>query len=108
LQQLVENAFAEFGRSPDFVRRRILPPLWADIESFDVLVAGVRSFGQEVVNQALGSVAPFARQLFVSKDVRTDRLRAVLPSYEAPDVDQLVRRTCAHLIETGWGRAAAA
>jgi nucleoside-diphosphate-sugar epimerase len=108
LARLVESSFAEFGRSPDFARRRLLPPLWTDRESFELLVGGLRSFGGQVVNQALNSVAPFARQLFVTKDVRNDRLREVLPSYRPPDTEALITRTCARLVATRWGRAEAA
>lgn len=104
LSGVLDNVFSQFEAVEEFRRRRILRPLLADEQSFDLLVEGVRSFGGGFVTQALDNVAPFARQLYVSKDVDNSRLRAALADYRAPDPAALVRRTCATLAATRWGR----
>jgi hypothetical protein len=104
LGELIKVAFAVFEEQDDFRARRILRPLFADARSFDLLVGAVRSFGGGILNQAVSSVAPFAPQLFVEKDPDNRRLRAAMPAYAAPDPKRLAERTCAHLVETHWGR----
>jgi nucleoside-diphosphate-sugar epimerase len=104
LQTFVDEAFAVFGEDKNFKNRRIMKPLFADAESFDVLVSSIDGFGGDVLRQALASVAPFARQLFIDKDVRTDNLEALLPT-AGPDARELARATCAWLVKTRWGKA---
>ncbi len=92
-----------------FRRRGVLRPLLGDEESFELLAAGVSTFGGGMVRRSLQSVVPFARQLFVGKELDNVRLRQVLgPSYRAPVAAQLVRRTCDTLVATRWGRHAVA
>lgn len=108
LGRLIEAAFAEFGRDAGFRARRILPPLFSDAEAFALLDEGVRSFGGGIVRQSLASVAPFARQLFIDKDIRNGDLAALMGTeYQAPDAEALIRATCARLAATRWGRGAA-
>jgi hypothetical protein len=83
----------------------VLRPPYADAESFALLVDGIEGFGGEVYRQALGSVAPFARQLFVHKEFDNRNLRAQLADYRAPVPAELVRRTCEHLVQTRWGKS---
>src|SRR5207244_9773870 len=85
LGELVDVGFATFALDAAFARRRVLKPLYSDADAFDLLAGGVRSFVGGVVNQAVSSVTPFARQLFVTKDLHNDQLRAALPGYRAPD-----------------------
>lgn len=104
LDQLIDLAFDAFSQADDFRRKRILRPLLADEESFTLLVEGVSPIAGGLVRSALGDVAPFARQLYVSKDVDNSRLREALPSHRFPDTPELVSRTCEHLVTTRWGR----
>lgn len=104
LGRLLEIALEVFAEDEDFVARRILPPLLCDEPSFRNLERGVASFGGPVLSQALASVAPFARQLFVTKDVRNAELRSLLPDYRVPDAEQLVRNAVRDLVLTRWGR----
>ena len=97
-----------FEADDTFRRRRVLRPLLGDEESFNVLASGVNSFGGGVVRQALSSVVPFARQLFVRKELDTTRLRAALDDYRPADGAELVRRTTDWLVATRWGRNAVA
>jgi nucleoside-diphosphate-sugar epimerase len=105
LGDFVELAFAEYERHEHFRRRRVLRPLFCAIEAFDDLVAASRTFRGSPVNQALESVSPFARQLYVHKDVSNDRLRSVWPDYAPPDPRAFITATTAHLVRTRWGRA---
>jgi nucleoside-diphosphate-sugar epimerase len=104
LGRLVDIAFESFEEDPSFRARRLLKPLYCDAEAFDLLVQGISDAGGEIVRQALASVAPFAKQLFLHKDVRNDRLAKLLPEYRAPDPEALLRNTCRRLVATRWGR----
>lgn len=104
LEQLVDTVFSTFESYPDFKSRRVLRPLWSDAESFDLLNAGIGGVSSGVMAQAVSSVAPFSRQLFCPKDFRNDKLRALLPSYKAPDPLKLIESTARHLADTKWGR----
>ncbi|MFN0009244.1 MAG: SDR family oxidoreductase [Planctomycetota bacterium] len=107
LGELLDIAFEVFDQDATFRARRLLKPLYCDAEAFDLLVEGVADCGGPIVRQALASVAPFARQLFLHKDVRNDRLAGTMPSYHAPDPRRLIRNTCQRLVETRWGKETA-
>ena len=107
LGELVDITFDVFAANEGFRARRLLKPLLVDADSFEMLVSGIDGFGGDAVRQALASVAPFARQLFSTKQVQNDELRALLPGYAAPPPTELVRRTVETLVETRWGRARA-
>lgn len=106
LGELLDIAYEVFEQDPAFRARRILKPLYCDAEAFDLLVEGIADSGGAIVRQALASVAPFARQLFLEKDVRNDRLARTIGPYRAPDPRLLIRSTCRRLVETRWGREA--
>jgi nucleoside-diphosphate-sugar epimerase len=105
LDQVLELVFARFGDVEEFRHKRILRPLLTDRESFDLLMGGVTSFAGSVVNQALANVAPFARQLYVAKELDNRRLRAALADFRAPDSSALVAATVDQLVEHRWGRS---
>ena len=104
LDQLLDIAHQQFSEVEDFARKRILRPLLADEESFELLVEGVTSFAGSLVTQALANVMPFARQLYVGKELDNTRLRSALGDYVAPDPTALVAATCAQLVSSRWGR----
>jgi nucleoside-diphosphate-sugar epimerase len=104
LAEVLDLVFARFEEVEEFRHKRILRPLLADRESFELLVGGVTSFAGSLVHQALANVAPFARQLYVAKALDNRRLRAALPDHRAPDPSALVRATVDHLVEHRWGR----
>ena len=103
---LIDLAFETFELESDFRSRRILQPLFSDAESFDLLVAGISAFGGGIVNQAVSSVAPFGKQLFIHKQIRNHNLVAALEDYRAPDARKLIRNTCEYLVRTRWGKHA--
>ena len=104
LGELVSVAFDVFEGHDDFRRRRLLRPLFCDREGFDHLVEGARTLGTSPLNQAVASMAPFAHELYIDKDVRNDRLQAIWPEFERTDPRPLVEATCEHLVRTRWGR----
>src|SRR5262249_28039457 len=104
LGRLVDIAFEAFLEDPGFRARRLLKPLFCDHEAFDLLVQGIDDAGGEIVRQALASVAPFAKQLFLRKDVKNDRLAELLGGSFAPDPEALLRNTCRRLVATRFGR----
>jgi nucleoside-diphosphate-sugar epimerase len=104
LGELIDVAFDAFAQDRGFELRRVLKPLYSDAESFELLTDAVNGFGGVVVNQAVSSVAPFARQLFIHKELRNQKLVAALDNYRAPEMRRLIRKTCEYLVRTKWGR----
>lgn len=104
LEQLLDTVFAAFESYADFRTRRVLKPLWSDIESFELLEQGIGSLSGGVMAQAMSSVAPFAKQLFAPKDFCNENLRSVLVDYKAPDPKALIDSTARYLADTKWGR----
>lgn len=104
LQELIDTAFEVFRHDEDFRLKKILPPLLADEETFELLRSGISDMNSGMVAQALDSMAPFAQQLFIHKDVRNQHMRSVLPGYTEPDLHLLTSRVCQNLAATRWGR----
>lgn len=105
LGRLIELAFERFQHSEDFRRRRLLPPLFTDLESFELLASGVASgMGGSVVGEAVQSVAPFARQMFVAKEIENRRLIEALGGRSPGHPEELLRAVCENLVNTRWGR----
>ncbi|HJQ69205.1 MAG TPA: SDR family oxidoreductase [Blastocatellia bacterium] len=104
LGELIDAAFEVFEQDEDFRMRRVLKPLYSDAESFDILVDGISAFGGGIVNQAVSSVAPFGKQLFIKKDILNSNLASGLRDYRAPDARSLMLDTCRYLVKTRWGK----
>lgn len=104
LEQLVDTVFDTFEKYSDFKTRRVLRPLWSDVESFELLQEGIGGLSNGVMSQAVSSVAPFSRQLFAPKEFCNDNLRRLLPSYEAEDPLLLISNAAKYLADTKWGR----
>lgn len=104
LDDLLSIVFEQFQAAEDFRKKRIMRPLLADQESFELMVDGVSPMAGSLVTQALHNVAPFARQLYVNKDLDNTRLRHALGSYAPTDAAALVADTCRQLLDTRWGR----
>lgn len=104
LGALMDTAYARFMKDTDFKAKRILPPIMVDQGSFDELTGVAKTLSGEVVNQAVTSMAPFSRQLFVPKDFRNDRLAAIFDGVRGYDARALMERTIDHLVLTRWGK----
>ena len=103
LDQFISRVFDCFQLDSTFLGRRALKPLYVNGESFDLMVQEVARFSSGILGQAVGSLAPFARQLSSAKTFANDTLRKFLPAYAAPDPIQLVSRTCEDLLATRFG-----
>jgi nucleoside-diphosphate-sugar epimerase len=107
LGEFLDLAFDAFNATEEFRARHILKPLLCDADSFDLFSQGIGSLSGPM-GQALASIAPFARQLFVAKDVGNEQLVSVIGDYRAPDPRELVVNTCRQLVATRWGKEVAA
>lgn len=97
---LLDASFAAFNEDESFKSRRILKPLFTDQDSFDSLVHGVKAFGGQVLTQAVSSIAPFGRQLFIRKDLKNTNLKKNCPEFTDWDAEKTVRNTCRFLAKT--------
>jgi nucleoside-diphosphate-sugar epimerase len=95
LGELIDICYDVFAEDPSFARRRILKPVFCDQRSFDDLLAAARSMRAGPVHDALTSVAPFARQLYLPK---------TFAGSGDLDPGELVRAVAKHLVATRWGR----
>lgn len=99
LGDLLDMAWARFEADPDVARRRLMRPLLVDADSFDDLSRESAALGASVAGQAVAAMGPFARQLYVHKDVVAEKC-PVAPDEPAP----LVAAAIDHLVRTRWGR----
>lgn len=94
----IDAAFDTFGRDNDFQRRMLPRPIPCDRESFLDMTAAARNLRGGPLHKALGSVAPFAEQLYLPKTFTTNQLHRAWPGCPAPDPITLVESVCADLI----------
>jgi thioester reductase-like protein len=103
LEEVIALAFAAFLHDRDFRLRRPLKPLYTDATSFQMLTEEMNIFGGDLMRKAMARVAPFAKQLFVCKEIDNRRLRAAWGAYRAMAARSLVQQTCEYLVRTQWG-----
>ena len=104
LGELIDRVFNNFARDPDFHKKRILKPLFTDLDAFESLASVLKGLSGAVVKQALESIRPFAQQLFIEKDVANQQLLCATPGYPIPDMPVLIDNVIQHLMQTKWGR----
>lgn len=102
LDALLDLVYENFQKDAQFLRLKMLKPLFCDWQSFTTLQDGARQFSG-VISQSLESIAPFARQLYNDKDVSTSRMRAALPGLVVPNASTILPRACEHLVKARWG-----
>jgi nucleoside-diphosphate-sugar epimerase len=107
LGQLIDISFDTFSDDNNFKVRRILKPLYSDAESFSLLAESITSMNEGILGQAVSSVSPFSRQLFIDKNVHNENMRTLMNGYMPPDAAQFISNTCRHLVKTKWGRVPA-
>lgn len=100
----LDLVMAAYRADRAFAKSGIKPPIFCDLQSFRLLAEEAERFSGGVVRQAVGSVAAFAQQLYIVKDIANDRMRCVMEDYSAPDAAELVGKTCRWLVTTRWGR----
>lgn len=102
LGELISIAFDRFEEYEEFRRKRVLRPMFVDLESFNSLASAVSGLGGELIRQATASIHSFSQQLFVTKDISNENLVADYPAYIAPDPRRLIADTCDHLLRMHW------
>lgn len=103
LGNLIDIAFDIFNEDSGFKKRRVLPPLFADQESFELFNRTITRIDSGLVSNSVASISPFSQQLFINKDIYNDNTMKNIPDYDVPDAEQFVRNTCRNLVETKWG-----
>lgn len=101
---LLDVSFEAFGEDASFKSRRIMKPLLTDQDSFATLVDGVKAFGGQVLSQAVTSIAPFGRQLFIRKSLRNENLKKSCPAFADWDASEAAREACRYLARTRFKR----
>ncbi|MDZ8187705.1 MAG: SDR family oxidoreductase [Nostoc sp. ChiSLP02] len=104
LGDIIDIAFTTFTQTPEFKVRRVLKPLYADPESFNFLVDAVKGFGGNIVNEAVSSVSPFSKQLFIDKEINNQKLVSAFDNYQAENPQTLIENTCQYLLKQKWAK----
>ena len=107
LSAWVNGAHDAFGADPDFARRRVLRPLFADASTYEALASSAQMFSSGALRLAMAATAPFAKQLFVHKLLRNDALVALVGARRT-EPEALLRGVCASLVASGWREGAMA
>ncbi len=89
----------------DRAQRGPRPPRFIDLRTFSMLTGAAAGMSGSVLGAAMGSLLPFAPQLFVAKQIADDRLRALVPDLPPTDLPALFAATCAALHERRDHRA---
>jgi thioester reductase-like protein len=105
LGRLVDIGYEAFNASPDFKAKRILKPLFTDEKAFNSLVQSVQGFGGQVLAQAVTSIAPFGKQLYLQKNMQNSHMRKFNPGFSDYDPEQLIKNTCEDLIKKNFKKA---
>lgn len=103
-RDMMDLVFGIFESDDGFRRRNLARPLFCDAESFRDLVHLARITRSGPVLAALETFVPFAGQLYLRKDVSSDRLDAAWPGHPAVDQRALIASACGDLVATRWGR----
>ncbi|WP_158675737.1 SDR family oxidoreductase [Nocardia stercoris] len=101
----VDPIYAAFSADPGFRKRRVLEPVLVGRDSFADLVEAATVIRGGPIADALGSITPFAEQLYLPKVFDNTGLRARWPGYRAPDPIELIESVGHYLAGTRWGRS---
>ena len=106
LGDFIDALFVKFSNNTEFQKRRILKPLFTDLNAFESLATALDGLGSLVVRQALQSMRPFVKQLYITKDIDNSDFRSAYTHYKSPEIDRLIDNVVDHLITTQWGNQA--
>ncbi|MFN9673923.1 MAG: hypothetical protein ACK552_15685, partial [Microcystis sp.] len=87
------------------VKRRVGKPRYINLDTFNIMMKQIGSFGSQSTRLATATIQPFARQLFLTKDISNTHLVAHFKEYQAPDTHEIIAQTCRYLVMTNWGRS---
>ena len=96
---LTHNTFSE---DANFKAKRILKPLFTDEKAFNALVTSVQGFGGQVLAQAVTSIAPFGRQLYITKNMINSNVKKHDPEFSDFDPGLVMKLTIEDLIKKGF------
>lgn len=102
LGTLVDLGFNVFNEDPNFKARRILKPLFTDEKAFNSLVQSVQGFGGQVLAQAVTSIAPFGRQLYITKNMINSNVKKYDPLFTDFDPAKVMKATLEDLIKKSF------
>ncbi len=102
LGTLVDLGFNVFSEDQNFKARRILKPLFTDEKAFNALVQSVQGFGGQVLAQAVTSIAPFGRQLYITKNMINTNVKTHDPSFTDFDPGLVMKLTIEDMIKKGF------
>lgn len=105
LGDLIDQVFVNFQNDFGFKKRNILKPLFTSMEAFEALSDGLKGLGGTVVREALESIKPFSRQLYIIKDIRNDNLLKAAPNLPPIHLSSLVSNVTNNLVNSKWGAA---
>jgi nucleoside-diphosphate-sugar epimerase len=106
LGETIDLAYESFREDPDFRRKRTLKPVFVDQDGFEKLVKGVQAFGGQILSQAVSSMAPFGRQLYIHKDIQAQSILQFVPNFHEVNAQALMRQSCLQLVQTRFGKVA--
>lgn len=105
VQELLDLVYEGFSAEEGFQSKRVLKPLLVPQAEFDNLAKNMLAFSSPIIGDALGSITPFAGQLYITKEFKNSELREVMgDEYSAPDVKTLIPEVTKYLVKSKWGR----
>jgi thioester reductase-like protein len=104
LNDLITWVFEVFNEYPEFSSKRILPPIFADEKTFMVLANNMQTLSKGILSDALGSITPFAKQLYITKEFKIDNTRETIKKYQRDEIERTIKNTTRYLVNTKWGR----
>jgi nucleoside-diphosphate-sugar epimerase len=102
LGALVDLGFNVFNEDQNFKARRILKPLFTDEKAFNALVQSVQGFGGQVLAQAVTSIAPFGRQLYITKNMINTNVKEFDPNFKDFDPAVVMKLTIQDMISKSF------
>ncbi len=105
LGEIVEIAFEVFSKDEQFSKKRISKPRYIDLDTFNIVINQIDSFGSGSMRLAISSMQPFVRQLFIAKDIKNGQMAASINPYSDPMEREIITRTCQFLLKTNWGKS---
>ena len=105
LDELLDDTYARWARSPGWRRRAVARPALADLALWALFVRTVDETGNPRLRQVTQALSHFLPQLALPKRFETTRADALL-GRPAPPVRAYWGRMIDHLQATGWRRVA--
>lgn len=104
--ELLDDTFVRWSRSPAWRRRAIARPALGDLATWELFVRSVEETGHARLRQVMHALSHFAPQLALAKRFETSRAERLL-GHGAPPVHTYWGRMVDHLTATGWRDATA-